>query len=322
MSQRLPIEFAGATIAAALLVAGIAAIPTDYSEFEWVVWQSVAYSGAAAVAQWLVLRRYVAWAQWWALATLLGEFTIATAVTELMNLAVIPTDGEARSQIIFTLASGLGVALAQFPTLYGRVADAWLWIAAAAFARFIVFAMWNVVLASRTDIEIELMLLGSIAIQTAITATVQAVTLGWLLRKPLATMPTGPTRLEFVIAWAAVPIIAYEIARVAELAFFVRGGLSILFAALFAGGQAWVVSSIAVDQSRWRLVAAVCAIAIVVVYGLLGEWPETLTGTRAGALGALGLVAALATGAVLWREMQSAQRAPAAVEPSVGQRRL
>ena len=314
MTQRFVTEFLIASIAAAVSVAAISAYVTP----EWTIgsffWRAMAMIVVVALAQWLVLRRYVPWAQWWAHATVFGDFATSALVSLLMNMTVIPGVRTDRTQVVVMLIFGLGGALAQLPILYGRVKDAWLWLVACGASQPLAYVLLQVVFPAGPGSETPTnATIAYSAAFSALTVTAQAAALTWLMREELEGAPPrrlGHTSLEFLIAWCVVPITVYKIAQALQ---FSTGGSALRFpmlVLLLGAGYVWVLSGVAgMATIKRRLIWAMAA-AIVWTVGYSAQY-NAYNGPVI-----FGLIAGLIPGVVLVSQNRSTQPA-VAVEPSL-----
>lgn len=318
MTQRFVTEFIIASIAATISVAAISAYLAPELTFESFFWQTLATSAGIAVSQWLVLRRYVSWAQWWAHATMFGDFAASTLVSQLMNFNVVPSERTNRVQVFVTLVTGLGAALAQFPTLYGRVKDAWLWLVACGAAQPLAYVLLEVVFPGGPNPEWGNYTIVYSAAFNVATIMAQAAALTWMLQEELEGAPPRRTRhtpLEFLIAWCVVPITVFKMVQ----AFQYSSGISMfrlaMMVGLVAGGQWWVLSNVAAITTLTRRMLWVAAAVLVWAAGF------TVIHTDFNGPVIFGLAAGLATGAVLLL-MNRFTYSAVAVEPSSNEPRL
>lgn len=268
-------------------------------------WASVISLG---VTQWLVLRRYVPWAQWWALATIAGQGPLHSAVFNVLyrqGAAAFGWD----TQVGFaatTLAAQLLAALLLYPTLRGRVRRPWLWLVVVPVAAGVSMAIAGVFTPIRLSQSPSSL---AVIVRTILRATppavVAAAALAWMARAWLDRPATAPqsrpySRVEFLIAWCAVTMTAWALLAVLDgsLGRSPRLGLVVLpviFVSMLAAGELWVLAGTAVNFQRWRLltllgVGLVVAIALPVPL-LANVLYIAVLVTRAGGLG---LIPALA----------------------------
>jgi hypothetical protein len=268
-------------------------------------WVSVFSLG---VTQWLVLRRYVPWAQWWALATIAGQGALYTAAFNFLygqGAAAFGWDLPA-GFLFSTLGAQFLAALLLYPTLGGRVPRAWLWLVvvpAAAALGSLIAGMLVPVGPGQAPSFVALIV--RTIVRVTPMAVAAAVTLAWMCRAWLdrpavAPPPRAYSRVEFLIAWCAVPVTAWALLAVLDgstgrsprlgLVF-----LPALFVAVLAAGELWVLAGTSVDFRRWRLVTLVGVGAVVLltlpVPLLANVLYIAVLVTRAGALG---LIPALA----------------------------
>lgn len=273
---------------------------------------------AGAVSQWFVLRRYVPWAQWWAPATLLGQNLLTSSLATLVFRGVFAvSDSREVAQQTVNAAFGLALALAQYPTLHRRVARAWLWLVALPLAYLLSALVTVMAFPNMTGVESGFSLIARTTTRYAVLAIVEGATLAWLLRPWLERDPPPVsrafTRLEFLIAWCAVPAATFAIVSAASTS--TSSGrpmetlylLTLLFVALLAAGQLWVLAGTGVDQRRWGAVTLLGSLVFLLLNFLTnmaaGIFYMVVLMTRAGGIGlvpALAQTFAVRTTRVLW----------------------
>ena len=260
---------------------------------------------AAGVAQWLVLRRYVPWAEWWALATMAGDaFSKIVPLNTVINVAHDAAGWESQTTLtVVAVVTAVLTAIFQLPTLAGRVKRSPLWLFAPPMAYEFARLATPLMAPLRPRGPGMMSVLVFVANRTLAEAIVLGIALAWLCRPWLNEEPSPParphSRLEFLIAWMVVPAIALDAAFTG-----LRGLLLILplaFLLVLAAGQLWVIAGTGLDLSRWRLMTLSTAIG----FGALSTFDNPFSylyvyqygihsgGTALGLLTAIGQLFAL-----------------------------
>ena len=100
----------------------------------WIVaWAGVGIGGGVGVAQWLVLREQVARAGWWVVASIVGG-VVGGGVSVGLILGAFVGAGEVMGNVVAVILGwvlvGVGMGVAQWLVLRGRVARAGWWVVA------------------------------------------------------------------------------------------------------------------------------------------------------------------------------------------------
>ena len=136
--------------------------------------------------QWIVLRRRIAKAGWWIVATVLGlvaGIAIAAGIIQGMNsLLGVRLNSESRATLILAIV-GFFLALGQMPVLYRHSRGWLLWLIAGTLG----YLCLGLVLGKSIDRTSDIIALG------AIPAAFTGLALQWLLRAPDSTQSTGET---------------------------------------------------------------------------------------------------------------------------------
>ena len=270
---RFGVEFFLATFVPGQVVVALIRTSASTSPGSTAGWVPVIYI-VEAIAQWLVLRRYVPWAQWWAPATLLGELCFPSAVaTPVFRTAMALSGSQVFSQSIVTSVAMMAVAAAQYPTLRGRVDRAFAWLLAAPIGALLFEMLVITVLSPATGLTMQSAMQYA-PLRGLMTAIAQAAVLTWLLRpyfvETVKPAPRPFTPLEFLIAWSAAPAFAYGVLANADSAGRGRPDvalmvLPVLFISVLAAVQLWVLASAPVDQGRWRTATIASSILFAVI---------------------------------------------------------
>jgi hypothetical protein len=134
---------------------------------------TLSFTGAGSV-QWLLLRRKLERAGWWALVNGLGGFIVAVLYFALMGVV-----SEATNEIIHNGVAGAVVGLLQWRILRLQVARAHLWIPAT-IVGFVVAGGGAAIVSAVTGLDVGTSGIFGVAAMSAMTGGVMV----WLLRQP------------------------------------------------------------------------------------------------------------------------------------------
>jgi hypothetical protein len=148
------------------------------------------------LAQWLVVRRFLAQAGWWVLATAVGLALGMGAATVTFNLSVGIMRGESNEGAIVSFAvCGLIAGIAQWPVLRKSVTHAGWWPLASTLGHT-TFLLLFVTISRGLDVS-TLSAVPTGALCGAVYGIITGLPLVWLLRKPLQVRRSLSNQAQF-----------------------------------------------------------------------------------------------------------------------------